>query len=95
MDLQHIVQHHHQLPLSLHLALATQTEALDPNRIGEVSEHRLHRAQPLAVDVPAHHTVDLLLHPLNRTGRVLLPGFQSNIDLAWGSLLMTPQTATA
>ena len=82
MNLKHVVQHH-QLPLTTHLALAAQTEAPDPNRIGEVAKHRLHRAQPLAADVPVHRAVGLALIPFDYFYLPFRFWIVSNSTLIW------------
>jgi hypothetical protein len=95
VDLQHVMQHHHQLPLPVHLPFPSKTETPDANRIGYMTEHRFDRAQSLAVDIPACHTVDFAFHPLENAGFVFVGGIQRNIDLPGRLLLFAAQAALA
>jgi len=71
-----VVDHGYQLPLPVDFLLAAQTEAFEPDGVGDVSEHGFYRAQPSAVDRPAAVTVDLVLHLLDQ---LLLPGLRSPV----------------
>ena len=82
MDLDDIVNHRHEFPLAVDLCCSSQTESLDPDRIGDVSEHRLYDSQPLAIDVSTSDTVDLSPHLLKRACRSFTGDAQSEIDLA-------------
>ena len=93
MNLQHIVQRHHQLPLAVHLALSAQAESLDADSVGDVTENRFNRAKPLAVDMAPAYTVDLVLHSLDNTGFVLIGDVERDVDLTGCMLVLAAQTA--
>ena len=64
-DLFNVVHHTEHQPLRVHLHFAPQGEPFQTLVGFQVTEHRLHRAQPLAVDMPPHRAVDLVFHPIH------------------------------
>ena len=47
------MNHRHQLPLGIDLALTSEGEAFDADVFGDVAKHRFDGTEPLAVDGPA------------------------------------------
>ena len=79
MNLSQVVQHGHQLPLSVDLLLASQGESLDADAVIDVTEDRFDDPKPHAVDMTAHCAIDLLFHPFQ--GTVLLFGEAADLDI--------------
>ena len=53
MNLGHIVQHVHQLPLAIDLFLAPQSKSFDADGVVDVAEDRLDDSKTHAIDVAA------------------------------------------
>ena len=92
MHFEDVVDHGDQLPLPVDLFPAAQTEALEPDGVGDVAEDRFHRAQPLAIDRSPPVAVDLVFHLINQ---LLLPGFRAGLsaecDLSGRCLMVRSQ----
>ena len=95
VNLQHIVQHSHQLPLTIHLLSPSETESPETYPILYMCEHRFHDTQSTAIDMSSGTAVDLSLHLLDQPLLPLFADPKPDVDLAGRSLLRVPQTAFA
>ena len=59
-----VVDQREQLPLAIDFALTPQRESSQPFVVTQIAEHRLHRAQALAVACTAVFAIDPLAHAL-------------------------------
>ena len=93
--LEQVVQHRHQLPLSIDLRFASQAEAPQPQRLSKMTEDRFDNPQAHAVNVAAQGGVDLLFHTNQRAVLCFGQYFQQDVDLPGSFLLGTAQALGA
>jgi hypothetical protein len=79
-QLLNVVHQAIQLPLTLHLLFAPQTEAIQTLVATDVAEHRLNHGYAMTVNRFALLTIDSVFHPVGI--RRAAPEFQSVRDLS-------------
>ena len=82
MNLGQIVQHRHQLPLTVDLLFTAQSESFDPYGIVDMTENRFDNPEARAVNVTADCGIDLLFHPLQWAMLLFGDAANFNIDLS-------------
>ena len=81
MNLGQVVQHRHQLPLTINLIPSSQAEPSQADILPQVAEDRLDDPQALTVDVASVGGVDLLFHANERIVICLGEDLLHDIDL--------------